>query len=122
MGRSLLGDDIYNCKGCEEAPFRYEQLGHDRPPTGLWDSNLITDEPLTLCPVRALQLAPPEQQREILRWKDQYRLFKRGQMLVDGGISAQPARWLEAMLFLESLEQQQETKYLQLKRAEDSPS
>jgi hypothetical protein len=115
LGKSLLGDDIYECKNCEANPFRYEQLGHDAPPTGIWDSNLITDEPLTLCPVRALQFAPKELQREILRWKEDYRVFKQGQLLVPGGISAQPARWLEAMLLLQSMESKQELKYLKLK-------
>ena len=122
LGRSLLGDDIYDCKGCEEAPFRLEQLGHDREPTGLWDSNLITDAPLTRCPVRLLQLAEPEVRREILRWKDQYPDFKKGHLLVAGGISDQPARWIEAMHCLESLDQRQQSKYLEIKKASDGDS
>jgi hypothetical protein len=53
--------------------------------------------------------------REILRWKDDYLDYKKGALLVPGGISEQPARWLEAMHYLESLEKKQETKYFELK-------
>jgi hypothetical protein len=96
-----------------------EQLGHDREPTGLWDENLVTGEPLTRCPIRLLQLAPRDTQREIDRWKDQYLDYKKGQLLVSGGIAEQPARWLEAMHLLENLEKRQESKYIELKQKSD---
>ena len=123
MARSLSGDEFYNCEACEKAPYKLEQLGHDGEPQGAWDLNLLTDVPIPRCPVRLLQLAKPELRREILRWKDQYYpLFRKGQLLVPGGIAAQPARWLEAMLFLESIEKRQETKFVEIRRKEDEGS
>lgn len=123
MARSLSGEEFYNCAACEKAPYKLEQLGHDGAPQGAWDLNLLTDVPLTRCPVRLLQLARPELRAEVLRWKDQYYpLFRKGKLLVPGGIAAQPARWLDAMLFLESIEKRQETKFVEIRREEEEGS
>lgn len=95
------------------------QLGHDGEPQGFWDVNLITDEKLTRCPVRLLQLASPELREEVIRWKDVYfPLYTKGHLLVDGGISAQPARWLAAMQYLEGLLSRMESKFIELYKEE----
>lgn len=53
----------------------------------------------------------------MLRWKEiHYPLYKKGHLLVPGGISSQPARWLEAMRYLEQLEAQQEAKHMELNK------
>ena len=120
MARSLSGNEFYDCAECEKAPFRLEQLGHDGEPMGAWDLNLLTDLPIARCPLRLLQLARPELRLEILRWKNEYfPLFRKGKLLVPGGIAEQPARWLSAMLFLESLEKRQESKFVEIRRKEE---
>jgi hypothetical protein len=99
-------------------PYRLAQLGHDGPPSGgLWDENLITGKPLEICPVRALQLAPAALREEILRWKHEYfPAFQKGWPLVAGGVADQPARYLAAMLYIESLEDRKQEKYLEKTR------
>jgi hypothetical protein len=73
-------------------------LGHDGPPMGFWDKNLITDQPLERCPIRTLQLEHakhPRIAREIERYDDTYYpMYVAGHLLVNGGISDQPARYL----------------------------
>src|SRR4051812_12363999 len=97
------------------------QLGHDGEPQGFWDVNLITDEKLTRCPIRLLQLAKSELRDEVLRWKDLYfPLYMKGHLLVDGAIADQPARWLAAMQYLEALQSKMESKYVELHKAEDA--
>ena len=96
----------------------YAQLGHDGPPTFPWTENLLTGTPLPLCPLRQLQLADPDLREEVLRWKGvHFPLFLKGHLLVSGGISEQPSRWLDAMLFLEQLEHQQEAKLIEIETA-----
>jgi hypothetical protein len=83
LGRSLGGKEFYSCKRCDETPFMKAQLGHDGKPQGFWDVNLITDEKLTRCPIRLLQLAKSELRDEVLRWKDLYfPLYMKGHLLV----------------------------------------
>lgn len=66
-------------------------------------------------------MAPQELREEILRWKQLYfPLYRKGNLLVEGGISEQPARWLEAMQFLEELQSRMEAKYVELNETEDA--
>lgn len=97
-------------------------LGHDGPPQAFWENNELTGEPLTRCPIRQLQLVEdPALQAEIIRWRDLYfPLYKKGHLLVAGGVSDQPARYLEAMQYLECLEAKIDKRYMQIKYPKDS--
>lgn len=98
-------------------PFRLEQLGHDGPAQFPWTENLLTSKPIERCPIRQLQLAPTDLREEVLRWKHTYfPLYEKGHLLVDGGIADQPARWLEAMLYLENLSARMDAKHVELTR------
>lgn len=109
------GNDFYQCAKCAARPQLYEQLGHDGPPTFFWTENLIDDTPLERCPIRQLQLARAQLQAEVVAWREtDFPLYEKGHLLVEGGISAQPARWLAAMRFLEDLRGRQDAKYLEL--------
>lgn len=56
-----------------------------------------------------------------MRWKDLYfPLYAKGHLLVSGGVSEQPARWLEAMRYLEVLQSRMESKYMELHKVEDA--
>lgn len=97
----------------------YEQLGHDGPATFPWTDSYITGKPIERCPLRQLQLADDVLREEILRWKHvHFPLFTKGRLLVAGEIDDQPARWLEAMLYLEQLEARKDHKHLQVKLEE----
>ncbi|MEX1185322.1 MAG: hypothetical protein WEA80_01875 [Gemmatimonadaceae bacterium] len=99
----------------------YGQLGHDGPATFPWTENYLTGEAIERCPIRQLQLAPPELREEVLRWKNtHFPLFKKGRLLVRGEINDQPARWLAAMLYLEQLSARMERKHVELKLAEQN--
>lgn len=70
-------------------------MGHDGPPTNYWRENLITNDPLTRCPLRTLQLAPAREVEEMARYVDQYYpAWQAGHLLTEGGIADQPARYL----------------------------
>lgn len=75
------------------------RLGHDGPPIGgYWTENLVTEEPLQRCPLRTLQLAPPALGLELARHTETYYpAYVAGQLLNDGGLAAQPARYLDLM-------------------------
>lgn len=76
----------------------------------------MSGAPLARCPLRLVQLADDSLSSEIQRWRHQYfPLFQKGHLLVPGGISAQPARWLSAMLYLEDLEGRKESKFMEIK-------
>lgn len=84
----------------------YAILGHDGPPEGMWRNNLVTDQPLARCPIRDLQLADERTAREVERMRSLYHpLWRQGRLLIDGGIADQPAAWLEAMQYLDALEE-----------------
>ena len=97
------------------------QLGcGDQAATFPWADNLLTGKPIGACPLKQLQTAPPELRAEVLRWKNvHYPLYIKGHLLVDGGIAAQPARWIEAMLYLEDLAKQQDHKLAEITRAQE---
>ena len=97
-----------------------DEFGHDGPPTGFWPDNLLTGQELTRCPIRQLQLADDALSAEVVRWRDvYYPLYRKGHLLVAGGVSEQPARYLEAMQYLERLEAVIEKKYVQIKYPKD---
>lgn len=101
----------------------YEQLGHDGPATFPWTENYITGKPIERCPIRQLQLAPAELREEVLRWRGVYfATYRQGHLLVSGGIADQPARWLEAMQYLDELVSRSEQRFTAIKypdRTED---
>jgi hypothetical protein len=64
----------------------------------LWDRNMLTDAPIQLCPIRAVQLAPEDLRAEVMRMQfELYPLFEKGYLLVKGGIADQPARYISYM-------------------------
>lgn len=83
-----------------------QMLGCDGgPPTSYWRENLISDRPLKMCPMRTLREAPPEVRREVERHVNEYYpLYKDGHLLVAGGVSDQPARYLEYMRLISAME------------------
>lgn len=91
-------------------------LGHDAPPQGLWLTNLITDEPLSRCPLQ--ELLEPRAARtagELLRHADTYYpAYLDGHLLEAGGWSDQPARYADYMLTLRDYEARAERKYLDI--------
>ena len=97
-------------------PWLKEVLGHDGPPgdgenMALWDRNMLTDEPILLCPIRALQIAPQELQAEVIRMRmELFPLFEKGLLLVKGGVADQPARYVEYMRTIEDLNGQVKAK------------
>jgi hypothetical protein len=94
-------------------------LGHSAPPVNLWTENLLTDEPLALCPLRTLQLADdtdPARAREAARYMDQYYpAYRDHHLLVAGGIADQPARYLELIRLVGAIDREMEAKYLEVK-------
>jgi hypothetical protein len=99
-------------------------LGHSAPPVNLWTENLLTDQPLALCPLRTLQLADetdPARTREVARYMDHYYpAFRDGHLLVGGGIAEQPARYLELIQLVRRVNDEMEAKYLKLRPKEPS--
>lgn len=112
---------MYTCQRCEEIPFYKIGLGHDGPPQGMWDKNLVTGEPLHRCPIRDFILAKPEEREEVERYKMVYfPNYQKGHLLVDGGVSEQPARYIEVMTYLESLKERMEARYREIRNAQAS--
>lgn len=90
----------------------------------MWDTNLITDEPLTLCPVRTMQLAAqrtPELVAEIDRYVGSYYpAYRDGHLLVAGGLADQPARYVELVQMTQSFERIVQAKFDAATAAEDA--
>ena len=92
------GDHLYNCEHCYENEGYLTLLGHDGPPQGLWDKNLIDGRPLERCPMMDLISAAPEKRREITIMRTElYPLYREGHLLEGGGVADQPARYMEFM-------------------------
>lgn len=98
----------YNCDFCEKNPGMKLQLGHDGPPTSPWTENLLTGEPLTECPLRTLLRAwdtAPQLAAELDRYLGTYYpLYQDGHLLEAGGVSDQPARYLDYIVAIRSTE------------------
>jgi hypothetical protein len=97
-----------------------EYLGHDGPPTNLWRENLLTGEPLSRCPVRTLQLAEEDLEsaalvRELERVADVYfPAYEQGVLLEAGGVSDQPARYLDLIGLVRELRADTQERYVAL--------
>lgn len=115
------GAEFYDCAVCAAQPVFKEQLGHDGPPTGWWEANLLTGAPLARCPLRDFldaQADDPARAEEFLRMRDEYLpLYEDGHLLVDGGVSDQPARYLDWMRALRKAAVASEVRFTQLTRA-----
>lgn len=121
LGRALVdGTDVYDCRTCEAPGMGWmkDALGHDGEPDAraFWTENLVTGEPLTLCPVRLIQIA--EQRTPALAsecrtyWSRYYPLYKEhGRLLADGGMADQPARFWAFVDEIERLERLSEETY-----------
>lgn len=92
-----------------------QMLGHDGPPTNIYTSNLLTGKPLDRCPVRTLQLAREAgsaELREVDRYVDVYfPAYEDKHLLVAGGIADQPARYVELIQLVRSIDRETEAKY-----------
>jgi hypothetical protein len=98
------------------------QLGHDGPPTSPWQENLITGTKLTECPLRTLLRVwdddPPlaaEFDRHLVTY---YPLYRDGHLLTGGGVSDQPAKYLDYMIAIRSMEAAVQTKLDDIRDAE----
>jgi hypothetical protein len=113
LAKSLGGQQWYDCSECAKNPAYLTILGHDGPPSPqLWTKNLITDEPLTLCPVRTMLLAPDAQLAEVNRYVDSYfPAYQDGHLLVAGGLADQPARYVELIQVTRRLDRQVQQKF-----------
>ena len=70
-------------------------LGHNGPPVGSWETNLVTGEKLERCPVMALLLADAKHIQEIQQHRDElYPLYRAGHLPRAGGVYEQDARTL----------------------------
>ena len=110
---------MYDCSQCEKTPAYLQLLGHDGPPTGLWQENLVTKAPLERCPLRTILLASPESRAELRRYVDSYLpAYRDGFLLVHGGLADQPARYVELIQLGRRLERQVDAKYLEVRSSE----
>lgn len=98
-------------------------LGHDGPPTAFWRENLITKEKLDRCPMRTTQLireTDPDVVDELDRYREIYfPAYEDGHLLVAGGIGDQPARYLDIVGRIRSIEKQITARYLELTTKKD---
>lgn len=111
---------MYNCTACGSNPGLKQMLGHDGTPTGPWTENLITGAPLTECPLRTIlraREASPDLIAEYDRYLNvYYPLYQDGHLLVEGGVAAQPARYLDFMLAIRETQNTVEVKELAIRR------
>jgi hypothetical protein len=97
-----------------------QMLGHDGPPTNFWRENLLTGKPLAECPLRTIlrmQETDPHLSREVDTHLRYYGAYDRGVLLVAGGISDQPARYVELMALIDQQKNETEAKHLELLKA-----
>lgn len=112
-----MDETWYDCRSCHAEPVRLSLLGHDGPPAGMWDENLVTGEPLARCPMRALLDADDVTRHEATELTYvQFPLFKHGHLFRAGAISEQPAWWIEAMTLLETMDYQKKAAFLRVQR------
>lgn len=111
---------MYDCESCERRPALKVMLGHDAPPTTLYTKNLIDEKPLERCPLRTLQLADQSLVAEIHRHLNEYYPFyEDGHLLVDGGVSDQPARSMAYMLEIRRLKNVLDARFQKLSTGGD---
>lgn len=100
-------------------------LGHDGPPTNLWSENLLTGKELTECPLRTVLRRRASHAALSDEWQAtlaQYPFFEKGVLLVAGGISDQPARWLDMMSLIQETRATTEAKHLAIQRQDAEES
>jgi hypothetical protein len=96
-----------------------QMLGHDGPPTNFWRENLLTGNPLAECPLRTIlrrHEEHPRLAREVDTHLRYYSAYDRGVLLVAGGISNQPARYVDLMDRIDQQKAATEAKHLELMR------
>lgn len=99
-------------------------LGHDGAPQ-LHRTNLVTGEPLTICPVRAVErarAADPALGRELdLMYYQLYPPFRdHGVLPVEGGTLDQPARVMDFLTTLAAHERLVESKLDEIREKNDA--
>lgn len=114
LGRKLGGPGVYDCSACEKNPTMKQLLGHDGAPQSYWRENLVSGERLAECPLRTWVRAR-EQQRplfdEIDRYLSTYHpAYRKGFLLVAGGIADQPARYLAMVQHIDAVWDQVDAK------------
>jgi hypothetical protein len=96
MGQRLGGKELYDCSSCAARPALRQMLGHDGPPTAVWREHLLTGQPLARCPVRDILDTPADVRDELNEFMQLLvPAYDAGHLLVSGGISDQPARYVE---------------------------
>lgn len=99
-------------------------LGHDNTPMAFWRENLITGAPLERCPVRTIQLARASAGSvavEVDRYADTYYpAYKDGHLLTRGAVADQPARYLEMIGLIRSIDMKVENKMLAIAREQNA--
>lgn len=109
---------MYTCDFCFKNPGIMQQLDHDGPSGehSIWQKNLVTGGPLVRCPIRDVIEASPELRAEFERYRlVYYPNYKKGHLLVSGGIAEQPNRWMEGMTHLTQLEHRQEVRWHEIR-------
>lgn len=102
-----------------------QMLGHDGPPTNFWRENLLTGKPLAECPLRTILRTHedhPALGHEMDVHLQYYGAYDRGVLLVAGGVSDQPARYVELMDLIDRQKHETEAKHLALMKAEADES
>lgn len=98
-------------------------LGHDGPPSGGWKENLISGEPLQLCPLRSLQLANPNVMDELESFRlEVYPGWQNGMLLRTGGLEDQPSRYLAFMREMDDVADRVELKYREILAEDEGTS
>jgi hypothetical protein len=88
----------------------------------MWDKNLVTNDPLKLCPRRSLLLAKSDAVREVEMYEREiYAFWKKGMLLHPGALGDQPAREVAFFREFDRMSELTQLKYTELKAAEDAP-
>lgn len=102
-----------------------QMLGHDGPPQGAFRKNLLTGEPLALCPIRSLQLAErrdPRLMREVETVRTE--LFPpyrdHGLLPLAGGVLDQPARTMDMLRLFGAYDKLADVRYTALRQPGDA--
>lgn len=104
FARATSGPEFYTCAHCAKVPMLKQLLGHDGEPQ-LHRKNLVTGQPLTICPIRSLERAEesnPLLYAEVERAQFQlYPAYRdHGILPTAGGMYEQPARTMDYLMLL----------------------
>lgn len=90
-------------------------LGHDGPPTGMWQNNLVTGEPLKRCPLREIQLAPGWMRAEMYEYLNVlHPLYEKGFLLQEGAVQDQPSRYIDYVRAIDVMQARWSRRHLEL--------